>query len=107
MPDTDTTLVLEPSGEDQGCAPNYEPWTPAVADHHPRKVAIYNASGYEQTLSDITPGLLNPTSPGPGHQITLAPGSTWTGTVGNDNGEYTYQGGLAAQVPRTGTINPT
>ena len=70
MPATHLTLVLEPSREGQGCAPNYEHWTPALADGS-RRVAIYNASGYEQTLSDITPGLLNPTSSG--RQITLAP----------------------------------
>ena len=65
MPATHLTLVLEPSGEGQGCAPNYVPWTPANGS----LVAIYNASGREQTLSDITPGLLNHTSPG--HQVNM------------------------------------
>ncbi len=102
MPATHLTLVLNPSASGQGCAPNYEPWTPAPAGA-PRSVAIYNASGHEQTLSNIDQGLLNPS---PGGQIIIAAGSTWCGTVGNANGEYDYEDGSSKMVPRRGTINP-
>lgn len=58
MPATHLTLVLEPSGEGQGCAPNYDPWTPARGS----RVAIYNASGYQQILSSISGALISNTS---------------------------------------------
>ena len=61
MPATHLTLVLNPSASGQGCAPNYEPWTPAPADGS-RRVAIYNASGYQQILSSISGALISNTS---------------------------------------------
>ena len=94
------TLNLGPSGSN-GCTPDQNPWEPV---HGP--VTITNTSGVEQTLTNITPGLLAPASPQ--HTITV-PTTTagWSGTVGSTNGTYSYEDGLADAGVRNGTIDPS
>ena len=93
------TLTLSPSG-DKGCEPSPDPWEPEGGT----QVKIKNDSGYDQTLWDISPGLLNPA---PGHEINIAKDKTWKGHVGNDEGDYKYDDGLASTGPRSGTIDPS
>lgn len=98
MPDN-STLTLNPAGTG-GCAPSPDPWTPAKGS----QVEIINSSGAEQTLTNISPGLLNSA---PGGQITITSGGTWSGTVGNNNGTYEYNDGSRERGVRTGTIDPS
>jgi len=96
------TLTLHPSGTN-GCTPAPLNWKPD-AQH---KVAIVNHSGFEQTLSNITPGLLRAAPHG---VITVPKDGCWQGTTGSHRpnpGTYTYEDGTARTIPRTGTIDPS
>ena len=96
-----STLTLNPAGTG-GCSPSEDPWQP------PRgaQVCIHNNSGAEQTLSNISPGLLQARG-GPVNQITLADGDNWNGVVGNSNGTYEYNDGSRERGVRTGRIDPS
>lgn len=101
---TAQTLVLQPcNGTSEGCEPSYDPWTPPKG----ASVAIYNATDYQQSLTNISGGLLNPS---PGNTITLDSGQTWCGTVGNNSGGYDYNDCSTRGknvAPRRGTIDPS
>lgn len=98
MPDNQI-LVLNPSGVG-GCVPDQEPWEPVGGS----SVEIRNDSGSDQTLTNISQGLL---APAPHREIQISTGETWSGQVGNIRGTYTYEDGLEDMVPRTGTIDPS
>ena len=98
MSDTSNTLTLLPSG-DKGCIPDLDPWKP----HKSGKVNIVNKSGFEQTLSNISKGLLSP-SP---HDTIIVPLEGWAGTAGRKKGTYQYEDGLEIEGVRNGTIDPT
>lgn len=92
------TLNLSASGTG-GCSPDQDPWEPTSGG----SVSITNSSGVSQTLSDITPGLLNPA---PGGSITV-PTTGWSGTVGTSSGTYNYNDGSVKRGVRSGTIDPS
>lgn len=93
-------LTLEASGSG-GCTPDQNPWKPTKGG----SVTIKNNSGFDQILSNITPGLLNPV--GASKSITVTTTQDWNGTVGSTRGTYTYNDGLAEEDPRNGTIDPS
>jgi hypothetical protein len=92
------TLTLDPSGVD-GCTPVENPWRP-----HPGPVKIKNNSGFEQSLTNITKGVL---AAAPHGTITIAKGGEWSGTATGSKGTYVYDDGMADAGPRTGTIDPS
>jgi|GEM_PF-2022502 len=94
-----TTLTLNAAGTG-GCAPSEDPWTPSRG----AEVCIHNNSGAEQTLSNISSGLL---APAQGGQVTIADGGNWNGRVGNNNGTYEYNDGSHERGVRTGRIDPS
>lgn len=93
------TLTLNASGSG-GCTPSDDPWTPTSGG----AVTIVNNSGYDQDLTNITPGLL---TPAPGNAITVTTTANWEGRVGTSNGTYSYDDGLPEEDPRNGTIDPS
>lgn len=97
------TLTLKPSAEGEGCCPDQDPWQPTENG----RVAIVNSSGFDQELTNITNGALNPSPHG---VITIAKDECWHGPVGpNKVPPYTYEydDGLPVAGPRTGTIDPS
>lgn len=92
------TLTLNPSGT-EGCTPDQDPWQPTKSG----PVTIANDSGYDQLLSNINNGLLNPSPHG---SITVLKAG-WTGTVGNKKGTYSFNDGLGSRGVRKGTIDPS
>ncbi len=93
------TLTLNAVEGTEGCSPDQNPWEPTSGG----SVTITNNSGYEQILSSITSGLLNPA---PGGSITV-PTSGWSGTVGTSSGSYDYNDGSTKRGMRNGTIDPS
>jgi hypothetical protein len=91
------TLTLNASGSG-GCTPNKDPWRPA-----PGPVEILNKSGFEQTLTNVTKGVLAPAP----HRIVTVPTEGWPGTAGSNKGTYIYDDGFPEAGPRTGTIDPS
>jgi len=98
-------LILEPSGN-RGCEPDEQIWQPPQG----RWAYIINNSGFDQTLTNITPGAL---SPSPGGEFTIVAGGFVRKRVGRRHEPpytYNYDDGLpqpADFVPRTGTIDPS
>lgn len=91
------TLTLNPSGTN-GCVPDDNPWHPDGG----QPVTIVNNSGFDQTLANVTPGLLAPAQQG---TITV-PTTGWSGHVGRGIGTYEYDDDIAGADVRTGTIDP-
>jgi hypothetical protein len=93
-------LTLEASGTN-GCEPDKNPWYVCPG----KAVEIVNNSGHEQTLSNISNGLISPSPQG----RIVVPTSGWTGRIGNGNteGTYQYEDGLPVAGPRTGIIDPS
>ena len=96
------TLILKPSGNG-GCIPEPILWKPTGRG----PVKIDNQSGFEQKLTKITQGALNPS---PHREITIAKDDDWKGTVGPKKVPpytYEYNDGQPVAGPRTGTIDPS
>lgn len=99
MSDKSHTLTLTASGV-KGCEPDHNPWRPPKGS----RVKIINDSGFEQTLTHISKGLLNPS---PHDSVVIPANGEWSGTVGQQDGSYQYEDGLKAMGVRDGTIDPS
>ncbi|MEP4485992.1 MAG: hypothetical protein ABJ013_10215 [Halioglobus sp.] len=98
-------LNLTPSGVG-GCSP--EPAEPV--DWKPKKkslVAIVNSSGADQTLSNITVGMLKDQAGKEVTHIDVSNKGFWLGTVEQKKGTYEYDDGETSAGPRTGRIDPS